>query len=112
MKSILSVDVFVIWLTVISIPPSLPYPTPLATESISVTGARLHPLPGKGSWLGCQDLLYVGAFSIWELAAINSGSFLNVLRDPACTLQPRCSWGVKVKVTMAIIITICHSNHY
>lgn len=103
MKSILSVVVFVIWLTVISIPPS--YPTPLATESISVTGARLHPLPGKGSWLGCQDLLYVGAFSIWELAAINSGSFLNVLRDP-------CSWGVKVTVAMAIIITICHSNHY
>lgn len=51
-----------------------PVPPPQALSTVlSIWQVPAFCLPCGGSWLGCQDLPFMGAVSIWELAA-NSGN--------------------------------------
>lgn len=49
-----------------------PVPPPLSTV-LSMWQVPAFSFPCGGSWLGCQDLPFMGAVSIWELA-VNSGN--------------------------------------
>ena len=59
-----------------AVSPPLPAPTPLSAV-VSMWQVPSFSLPCGDSWLGYQDLPFMGAVSIWELAANSENSTMH-----------------------------------